>query len=82
LAGGAGAAVGAFAFDTDAVGLLVPVAPAEPATAAPVAELAAAALEAGALDAGGAEPAVAEAIAALTDEAGAEGGAGAAFLAD
>ncbi len=73
--------VGAVAFDTDAVGLLVPAAPVELAATAAGAELAAAALEAGALNAG-AEPVAAEAIAALTDEAGADGGAGAAFLAE
>ena len=78
LAGGAGAAVGGLAFDTDAVGLLVPAAPTRAARGG---ELAAAALEAGALDAG-ADLSVAGEIAALTDDAGAEGGAGAAFLAE
>ena len=75
MAGAAGTA-GVAGFDSDAVGVLVL------AEAAAGAELAGAELEAGALETGGADPAVAEATAAVSDEAGVEGGAGAAFLAE
>jgi hypothetical protein len=75
LAGAAGVA----SLDTDAVGLVVV---AVPAAAAPGAELAAAVLEAGALNTGGPDPEEAGAAAAVSDEAGAEAGAGAAFLAE